>query len=192
MWAFHNSLKGWTLYDLTLEQAQVLMNSLTPNEKRLLKVNEVTSQKWVTFNSEIHKVLVSSRGQVSSHFSSPVDSGHTQSADTDFFIVKAKKVIYPRLHERFNVEADAAIELGQKQFKTTTVDISEGGLYFKDVLPDWVSGYFIVTLTYHERNYQVMCSMVEDQKLRHRVQIVSEESDSHYLRFKSFLDSLKK
>lgn len=192
MWAFHNPLKGWTLYDLTLEQAQVLINSLTPNEKRLLKVNELSQQKWVTFSSETHQVLISNRGQVSPHFSSPGDTENTPTSDTDFFIVKTKKVIYPRLHERFNVQVNAAIELGQKQFKTTTVDISEGGLYFKDILPDWISGYFIVTLTYNERNYQVMCSMVEDQKLRHRVQIVSEESDSHYLRFKSFLESLKK
>ena len=67
------------------------------------------------------------------------------------------------------------------------MDLSEGGLYFKDTLPDWVAGYFLVGVQSPTTIYQLMCSVVEDQKERRRVQIVSEEQDAHYLAYKEWL-----
>ena len=105
-----------------------------------------------------------------------------------------QKTILPRLYERIERELEVVIEgLNRDQkFHSQTVDLSEGGIYFKDVIPDWVSGYFIVAFIYEHQRCQIMCALVEDQKIKHRVQVMSEENDSHYLVYKNFLDRMRK
>ena len=190
-WALHNPLKGWTLYDLQLEEVQAVINTLTPNEARLLKVSQKGQQTWEAFNQTTHALLLSNKKLSGEGYASLDQIEKSSTESTDFFIVKAKKIITPRLHERIECELEAIIDASFQVFKTKTVDVSEGGVNFKDVIPDWVSGYFIVTVFYQQKPYQVMCSMVEDQKIRHRVQVVSEDADSHYVNYKKMVQALK-
>lgn len=188
MWAIHNSVKGWTLYNLSLREVQLLINSMSPNEVKLAKVSALNENEWHIINAEAYPDFFSETGRLSNGF---VDyktvQENTGESDTDFFIIKPKKVHHPRLHNRIDIEVKARIEGQSKSFESLTVDISEGGIYFKDTIPDWVSGYFIVRVFDGPVFHQVICSLVEDQKVKQRVQIVSEENDAHYLKYKEWL-----
>lgn len=193
MWAIHNSLKGWTLYGLNEREVQLLVNSLSANELKLISICHLTEKNWEQFNPVKHANFISITGKNKNHFPEP-NLSETSDNDAEYFVVRPKKVILPRLHERIEIEIDIEIE-GQSQnhrFASKTIDLSEGGIYFKDTIPDWVSGYFIVVISYQSDKYQIMCSLVEDQKIKNRVQVMSEETDVHYLRYKNFLDKLQK
>lgn len=191
MWAIHNAVKGWTLYNLSLREVQLLINSMSPNETKLAKVSGLNENEWHMITPTAYPDFFSETGRLSTGF---VDyktiNENTGEGDTDFFIIKPKKVHHPRLHNRIEIEVKARIEGQSKSFESLTVDISEGGIYFKDTIPDWVSGYFIVRVFDGSIFYQVICSLVEDQKVKQRVQIVSEENDVHYLKYKEWLSRL--
>ena len=189
-WAVHNPLKGWTLYDLSEKELQLLVNSFTPNEVRLCRVCSSVEKKWTSLDATTHALFFSNYGKEQGGFPSPDQTEKTASMDTDYFIVRPKKVIYPRLHQRIEIELPVSIENHTQSFKTETIDISEGGLHLKDVIPDWVSGYFIVKVYSGNQVAQLMCSLVEDQKVKQRVQVVSEDSDSHFIHYKNLLTTL--
>ncbi len=192
MWALNNALKGWTLYGLNEREVQLIFNSLSASELRLISVCHLTEKKWIPFDPSTHAIFISDTAKTKNHFPEPVTQLLEHDADASYFIVKPKKTILPRLHHRIDLEIDASIEGQNKKFDSQTVDLSEGGIYFKDVIPDWVSGYFIVTISYKNINYQIMCALVEDQKVKHRVQVMSEENDLHYINYKNLLDQLRK
>ncbi len=101
--------------------------------------------------------------------------------------MKSGKVVHPRLYNRIEKEIPCVISLNDREFESTTIDLSEGGFYFKDAVPDWVAGYFLVNV---DGRFQMMCSLVEDQKRKARVQIVSDENDPQYVAYKDWLTSL--
>ncbi len=191
MWAIYNSFKGWTLYGLNEREVQLVLNTLSPNELKLISICHLTEKKWELFSSVKHAQFLSTTGQIKNHFPD-VQIEASADIESDYFIVKPKKVILPRLYERIEVEIDVMIEGHNHQFKSKTVDLSEGGIYFKDLIPDWVSGYFIVVVSHAGKNHQIMCALVEDQKIKHRVQVMSEDSDSHFVSYKNFLDQLRR
>lgn len=192
MWALHNALKGWTLYGLNEREVQLIINSLSATELKLLSVCHLTEKAWIPFDLQKHATFISETAKNKNHFPEPSNLGSANDADPSYFVVKPKKAILPRLHQRIDIEIDASIEGQVKKFDSQTVDLSEGGIYFKDVIPDWVSGYFIVSINYNNKSYQIMCALVEDQKIKHRVQVMSEESDVHYMNYKTLLDQLRK
>ena len=55
------------------------------------------------------------------------------------FTIRAKK----RYKKRLSVE----IEAHDQVFKTHTHDISVGGFFLEDSLPEWISGYFVVRVS---------------------------------------------
>lgn len=192
MWAMHNSLKGWTLYSLTEREVQLLINTMSSNEVKLVKICKQHGAQWEKLSREQFPELYAPVGKFEDGYPAlgleATDSG---SQDADYFVVKAKKVMHPRLHERIEKQFEATI-LGQTQnFATTTIDLSEGGIQFNDIIPAWVSGYFIVRVADQDTHYSVMCSLVEDQKEKKRVQVMSEESDPQYMRYKQWLDRLR-
>ncbi len=191
MWAIYNSFKGWTLYGLNEREVQLVLNTLSPNELKLISICNLTEKKWELFSSVKHAQFLATTGQAKNHFPD-VQIEASADVQSDYFIIKPQKKILPRLHERVEIEIDVMIEGNNKIFNSKTVDLSEGGIYFKDLIPDWVSGYFIVVISHLNQNHQIMCALVEDQKIKHRVQVMSEESDSHYLGYKKFLDQLRK
>lgn len=198
MWALHNSLKGWTLYSLTDREVQLLVNTMTINEIKLVKVCKENDNKWSGLTRESHPQLFAALPKNPGGFPEPsLEASESTNSDTDYFVIRPKKSFHPRLHERIEKEFNAVI-LGQSDnFETTTIDLSEGGIHFNDLIPSWVSGYFIVRIYNVDENsgqkeqYSVMCSLVEDQKEKKRVQVMSEDSDPQFLRYKNWLDKLR-
>lgn len=187
-WGIHNSLKGWIMHGLSDREMQLVVKTLSINEVKLTQVCRLGDTSWSSLNEKDFPELFQIATDGTQGF--PVLSTQAKEAvDTDYFIVRPKRAIQPRLHQRYEVEMSCVIISTVKQFQTTSVDLSEGGLYFKDTLPDWVAGYFLVGVQMQTSNkfFQLMCSMVEDQKERRRVQIVSEEQDAHYLAYKEWL-----
>ncbi len=191
MWAVHNSIKGWTLYGLSLREVQLLLNTMSPNEIKLTKVSSSKQSDWIFITKDIYPDFFADTGKENTGFSDFKDGQTGADVDTDFFIIKPKKVHHARLHDRINTEVKVVLEGQNKSFESVTVDISEGGIFFKDAIPEWVSGYFIVRVFDGPQAYQVICSLVEDQKVKQRVQIVSEESDAHYVKYKDWLATFK-
>ncbi|MCM2353923.1 MAG: PilZ domain-containing protein [Pseudobdellovibrio sp.] len=191
MWALHNSLKGWTLYSLTEREVQLMINTLSSNEIKLVKVCKKSDREWHKLSREEFPELYAPAGKFEEGYPALSSEASAESTDTDYFVVKTKKVIHPRLHDRIEKQFTATV-LGQtNNFDTTTIDLSEGGIQFNDIIPDWVSGYFIVRIADAGQIYQVMCSLVEDQKEKKRVQVMSEESDPQFLKYRNWLDSLR-
>jgi len=193
MWALHNSLKGWTLYSLAEREVQLLINTLSSNEIKLVKVCKQHDKEWHKVSREQFPELYAPVGKFEDGYPALTADAAVESTDTDYFVVKTKKVLHPRLHDRIEKEFNVTV-LGQNQnFNTTTIDLSEGGIHFNDLIPAWVSGYFIVRITDTSDGsvYSVMCSLVEDQKEKKRVQVMSEESDPQFMRFREWLDRLR-
>ena len=191
MWALYNSLKGWTLYSLTEREIQLVINTLSTNELKLAKVCKKNGKEWYKISREIFPELYAPAGKFEEGYPALGADAPVEGTDTDYFVVKTTKAMHPRLHERIEKEFPTTV-LGQSNnFDTTTLDLSEGGIHFKDIIPAWVSGYFIVRITDGDQTYQVMCSLVEDQKEKKRVQVMSEESDPQFLKYRNWLDSLR-
>jgi len=195
-WALHNTLKGWTLYDLTSSEVQLLVHVMSTNEIRLCQVCQKGASAWQPLSETTHPDLFSKKLNNNSNGYpelEPVGASKTNSGanDTDYFVVSPTKKVLPRLHTRHDVIVACSIRSAKNVFATETVDLSEGGLHFKDLLPDWIAGYFLVAVTTPDGIFQLMCSLVEDQKEKKRVQVVSEESDPQYLLFKNWLLTLK-
>lgn len=190
MWAVHNSIKSWTLYNLSLREVQLLLNTMSSNEIKLTKAVQQGSPDWHFITKEHFPDFFSTTGKVNSGFADYKATDAPADSDTDFFIIQPKRPHLARLHERIEIQAKVIIEGQSKSFESITVDISEGGICFKEAIPDWVSGYFIVRVFTQTSSYQVICSLVEDQKVKQRVQIVSEDNDAHFLKYKEWLLNL--
>lgn len=190
LWALHNPLKSWTLYNLNDSEVHLLLKSLSDSDLRLVKICRKNEDKWQPLDKEVHADLLK-KLDLDPHNSSTdypvIEARNDSMSDTGYFIIKPNKVLQPRLHQRREVAVPCVL-LGSnnKEFATTSIDLSEGGLYFKDVVPSWIAGYFLVIV---KSKYQLMCSLVEDQKEKKRVQIVSEESDFHFIQYKNWLST---
>ena len=190
-WALHNTLKGWTLYDLTVEHVQLLVCSMSVNEVRLAKVCQKNCKTWSSLTEAKYPDFFIKRSVNSSEYPEiefNERGTETSFTDTEYFVISPKKPLQlPRLHVRYDIAVKCSIHSSRNSFSTETIDISEGGLHFKELLPDWIAGYFIVSLFTPKAVYQLMCSLVEDQKEKKRVQVVSEESDPQYMLYKEWL-----
>lgn len=187
----HNSLKGWTLYDLSDREVQLLLASMSVNEQKLARICQAGDLSWAICTDQNYPQFF--KNNLGTHKSYPkLDFPDQAERTAEYFIVQTvKKGQTPRLHKRFSINAACFIRNQTKQFKTNTVDLSEGGLHFTDLIPDWVAGYFIVELHTQTQMFQLMCSLVEDQSEKKRVQIVSEDSDPQYVHYKNWIQTLK-
>ena len=189
-WALHNSIKNWTLFDLTEREAQIVLNTLSTNELKLIYICQSGSTEWVRFDSATHQKLVNPNVTSQGRFP-PVNLDlQVGEMDSDYFVIQPRKVLTPRLHGRYTVDLPITIETSGKSFASETIDVSEGGFYIKDSIPDYVAGYFLVKIKAFKNVYQIMCSIVENQKSRHRIQIVSEDSDPNYQLYRTWLRSV--
>lgn len=188
-WAIHNSLKGWTLFDLSLNDMQLLIKSMSLNEQKLSHVCKSGDLKWERLNENVFPLFFQYKSIKLGQYPN-LDNLSSEFGDTEYFVVRPQKIIQPRLHKRYEVQVNCLIFSTTRQFSTKTIDLSEGGLYLFDTIPDWVAGYFIVAVQATDDYFQLLCSIVEDQKDRRRVQIVSEDQDLQFLGYKSWLQSL--
>lgn len=65
---------------------------------------------------------------------------------SDLDVELLDKQILPRKFKRYKREYPVEIEVNGNIFKTICTDISVGGMSVKDLLPDWVTGYFSVKI----------------------------------------------
>jgi hypothetical protein len=190
-WALYNALKFWTLYNLSEQEVRLLLLTFSDNELKLAKICKSGDSKWESVLGGIYPELVTPENKAP--YMNPdgfpsLEIRADSVTDTGFFQVKGGKVQHPRLHNRYEKSVVCAItNANDKVFNTQTIDISEGGLYFKDVIPDWIAGYFIVVVN---DQFQLLCSLVEDQKEKNRVQIVAEDNDPQYQMYKEWLRTL--
>lgn len=189
-WALHNSIKNWTLYDLTDREAQIILNTLSTNELKLIYICQLESTAWERFDSATHQKLVNPNVTKQGRFPPVNIDLQIGELDSEIFVIQPRKVLTPRLHGRYSVELPITIETSGKVFDSATIDISEGGFYIKDFIPDWIAGYFLVKIKGFKNTFQIMCSIVENQKSRHRIQIVSEDSDPNYQMYRQWLQSV--
>lgn len=188
-WGIHNSLKGWTLHGLNDREMLLVIKTMSINEVKLTQVCRLGDTTWMALTEKNFPELFHGKLPEIQGFPA-IDNRTKETSDTEFFVVRPKRTIQPRLHQRYEVEVSCLISSTTKEFSAKTIDLSEGGLYFKETVPDWVAGYFLVSVQTSNAVFRLMCSMVEDQKERKRVQIVSEEQDAHYLAYKEWLLSM--
>jgi hypothetical protein len=186
-WALHNALKGWTLYDLSDREVQLIVKSMSINEVKLTQICKAGDPKWSYLAEANHPQFFKKIDFNVAQYPTVESQLTASGVDTEYFVVRPKRVMFPRLHKRYEIEVACFIFSTTRQFHSTTFDLSEGGLFFKDVIPDWVAGYFIVGVHSPEGIIQLMCSLVEDQKEKKRVQIVSEEFDPQFILYKDWL-----
>lgn len=192
-WALYNALKFWTLYNLTEVEVRLLLLTFSDNELKLAKVCKKGGSNWDTVLSDENKHLLISDEEKAKYSHAqeypPVELKGETNTDTAFYRMKGgAKVVHPRLHNRYERSINCSITMSpDKIFNTETIDLSEGGLYFKDIIPSWVAGYFIVTVN---DKFDLLCSLVEDQKEKNRVQIVAEDADAHFIHYKEWLQTI--
>ncbi|MBC7420036.1 MAG: PilZ domain-containing protein [Bdellovibrio sp.] len=159
---------------------------MSVNEVKLTRICQSGDQAWVTMTELTHPEFFAKINFNLSSYPS-IDQLTSTGVDTEYFVIRPARAMYPRLHKRHEVKVPCFIYSATRQFHSTTVDLSEGGLHFKDIIPEWIAGYFIVGVHSPEGIIQLMCSLVEDQKEKKRVQIVSEEADPQFLIYKDWL-----
>ncbi len=190
-WSLHNSYKSWTLYNLTSAEVTLLLQSLSETELKLLKVSRKNETNWKSLNSNEYPQFFEKKNlekyQSSENYPA-LETRNDTVSQTNYFIIKPNKVVQPRLHKRHDVVVSCVlIGANNQKFEAETINLSEGGLFFKETIPSWIAGYFLVIIN---AKFQLMCSLVEDQKEKKRVQIVSEESDFHFIQYKNWLEKL--
>lgn len=190
-WALHNALKSWTLYNLSEAQISMLILTLSPSELKLIKICPKNEKSWESLDRTKHAQFFKAEEAnnfLNANYYPPVDIRSDSVSETGYFVIKPSKVVHPRLHKRYEMSVKCVlVGANDQEFNTETIDLSEGGLFFKDTIPSWVAGYFLVIV---KSQFQLMCSLVEDQKEKKRVQIVSEESDFNFIQYKNWLSQL--
>ncbi len=191
-WALHNPLKSWTLYNLNEVELSAILLSVSAMELRIIKISKKNESSWVSLDQNTYPAFFKkgSKDQYSSNSGYPEVATKTEDVtETGYFVIKPDKIRQTRLHKRHEISVSCTlVGSNNQEFKTSTVDISEGGLHFKEFIPAWVAGYFLVDVN---EKFKLMCSLVEDQKEKRRVQIVSEDSDFNYTEYKNWLGTLK-
>ncbi|MEK6628097.1 MAG: PilZ domain-containing protein [Bdellovibrionota bacterium] len=191
LWALHNPIKSWALYNLTALEIRFLFLTLSASELRTVRVCKKNESSWQEVNKDSHpdfftKTFVEHYLKTEAY--PEIVGSDIVDSDKQYFVIKPNRVLHPRLHTRYDVSVTCVlVGSNNKEFKTSTIDLSEGGLYFQDAIPSWVAGYFLVVVN---DKFQLMCSLVEDQKEKKRVQIVSEESDFNFVQFRNWLSTL--
>ena len=191
LWALHNPIKSWMLYNLTEAEIRLLVLTFSVNDLRAIRICKKNENKWQAL-SQLKGPDFFLKAPTDYYFKREtypeLEIAENTEADKEFFVIKPNKTQHPRLHTRHEIAAACVLVGSQnKEFATTTLDLSEGGFYFRDIIPSWVAGYFLVVVN---EKFQLMCSLVEDQKERKRVQIVSEESDLNFIQYKNWLATL--
>ncbi|MGZ3724843.1 MAG: PilZ domain-containing protein [Pseudobdellovibrio sp.] len=191
-WALYNALKFWTLYNLTETEVKLLLLTFSDHELKLAKVCRHGDSNWDFVLAGANAALLLSeedKNKYLEHDGYPhVELKGESVTDTAFYRMKGKRILQPRLHNRYEKRIPCVINIADdKVFKTETIDLSEGGLYFKDLIPEWIAGYFIVSVN---DEFNLLCSIVEDQKEKTRVQIVAADTDAQYVHYKQWLQTL--
>ncbi|HRO68210.1 MAG TPA: PilZ domain-containing protein [Pseudobdellovibrionaceae bacterium] len=179
-WSLNNPLKGWTLHGLTESEARLLLHTLSLAERRVVWAWKKGLESWVHLDHESCAELnapYTARDPGAPALPATVEDEITAVHSS---IRKVKR--FQQRPERKSASVPAEIIQGQQTFRTRTENVSDGGIKFVDVLPDWVAGYFTVILGLAHGPVEVTCMLVEDQKdAKTRVEVVETEDEESHL-----------
>jgi hypothetical protein len=197
LWAIHNPLKSWTLAGLNLRECQLLIASMTDAE---MKISWAHHQNWPDWrplgDAECHELFTLKDND--HHIIPPLPEITGDDRDHDITQVRNTTAAprfrepVPRKFTRYEARIPVDILVGPHCFATHTADVSEGGFLFEDPLPEWVAGYFTVSLNLPETKLEFTCFLAEDQKKeKFRTEIAPTNSDSLIRQFKLWLNEQK-
>lgn len=169
-WCLTLPEKGWTVSSLTGNESLAIIATLNKREKSRLLCWKPNWNCWVLWKDPLCKEL--HKHWNSELFPPPVER-------TGGF--------RDRKHERYDFHVPARFIVGSRSFQTITENISTGGMYLKESLPEWIAGYFTIILdladfydTSQITNLELVGSIIEQEVAdRFRIQILpSERQDS--------------
>lgn len=196
-WALYNPTKSWFVANLSAREVRLVLKTLSTLESKSLYITREEQKNWYKLDQSFCEPI---RVQLDEfNFDAAVypeikDLADSENSQTTVVqTAKVQKVFLERKFERVFIKIPIEIHVGQKIFKSETEDISEGGIRCKDILPDWVAGYFAIILKpFGYTEIELHCSIVEDQKTqRYRIEIVSLPTDPKFVEFSNWLSSQK-
>lgn len=191
-WTLHNPLKGWTLQGLSLEEAQLVVATLTTAEQNVVVVWNKNWHDWHMLNSETCEELFieyPARGNTPP----PIPQHLLEDTPDEITEVRpmmsTKRSSINRRHSRYIARISCDVIVGSHVFTTYSRDISAGGICFEEALPEWVAGYFTVIIK-GDQPIELTCVMVEDQKKdKFRAEIIEGNQPENSTRFRTWLES---
>lgn len=188
-WSLHNPLKGWTLHGLSTREARLVVATLSLPELKTALVWSAGRPEWGALEDDAFATLRESERRPEP----PAPPFPKTEREVEITSVLPDRQRVSRTQERefarVSRDVPAEILLGPQSFKTVTDNFSEGGIKFKDRLPEWVAGYFTVILTLPERSFEITCMLVEDQKTdKTRVATVeTDDEESHLPHYRAWV-----
>jgi len=191
-WILHNPIRPWTLAGLSAREARLVLETLSMTEKRVLQVTREFKSSWYKLEDAFCAPITMSLKEFAPPANLPVIPNELEQETTTVHLLMQSKVFKDRKFDRLFIQLPVEIIAAGQSFQSVTEDISEGGLRVKDLLPDWIAGYFVTIVKTSERNFEMHCSIVEDQKKdRYRIEIVAPENDSQYVSYCEWVKSQK-
>lgn len=190
-WSLYNPLKGWTRHGLTEGEVRLIMQTLSLAERRVTWVWKVGWDEWRQLE---HPECVSLGKKIPNpNTGAPPEPPPLRDDEvTAVQLAAAKERAWGREHDRAMVGIEVQVIVNGQTFRTTTDNVSEGGLKFVDRLPDWVAGYFTVILSVEDDPMELTCMLVEDQRSdKKRVAVVeTDDEESHLPRYRAWVKAL--
>lgn len=192
-WALHNPLKSWTLTGLNLRECRLLVASMSDAETKVSWVHYKSWSEWKPLSGVECRTLFTYKDS-DQHNLPPIPE---MQQDEDHEITEVRSLeASPKFREpiarkftRFIARLPVDILVGNYSFSTHTLDMSEGGFFFEDPLPEWVAGYFTVALKAPDRSFEFTCVLAEDQKKeKYRTEIAPTTTEEALQSFKEWLE----
>lgn len=190
-WSLNNPLKGWTLHGLNAREARLLLHTLSLAERRVVRVWTSEWSDWKPLErADVPALTQAFESEDPGAPPLPALVAEDEITAVHSSIRRVKR--FQARPDRKGIAVPAEIVQGPQTFRTKTENVSEGGIKFQDVLPEWVAGYFTVILGLPQGPIEVTCMLVEDQKdAKTRVEVVeTEDEESHLPLFRDWVKSL--
>lgn len=177
-WALNCDFHNWTVQDLSLREAQIILETLRDSEKATVLVWRTGWPTWRSLKHPSCSELMYTRIQniEAPHLNINIEN------DSEITAVRPMSNESPfqaRKYKRFSAAYPCLVLSNQKEFATQTVDLSRGGIRLANSVPDWVAGYCTLRLEVESGvSLSVICALAEDQKdFKTRFEVVSNEGD---------------
>ena len=183
-WALNSDFHNWTIHDLSQREAQIVVESLRDSEKASLMVWRSGWTQWRGLRDAECSDLLHSRVI---HKEAPEVARADENFDPEITAVRSATANKPsfalRKATRFEAEYPVTVVCIDKEFKTVSVDVSEGGLKLQDAMPEWVAGYCTLLIAVEDGQIlEVLGSLAEDQKhFKTRFEIVPSDKHSEFI-----------
>lgn len=169
----YNNQSGQLLEGLSISEAQAVVMVLPKPEKHFWSVWIQGMNEWkpLSFVPELSFPLQRNLNYPElpkEHTTSQVVEGLG-----DYLSEESLKEYIDRQHERIVRRFNIIIERDGKQFKSHSINVSVGGVYLEDPVPDWVVGYCNITIEKPDtkEKIQLAGAVVDNQDPDNRVRL---------------------